>query len=489
MGCKPGQRVSVMPFTPMTGKLAREIEKDAQLVLNGFVDSVKRGDRITPAGELAPDSFDKLIILSPNHGLAIYRQCLAQGIPKNKICLITPYPDYRQISPGMHKWQKAIAEIKPKVLGWLQRHTKKLFRNNNQILLLAPDFVDLNIKQTGVELMRRHAKMVVATPTGRQAIRLRQAGFPVVDINSWRFVWVCLRSAVVVMDHNPITTLCINSLIGVRRIQIWHGIPLKRIGHLVNYKRVKYDAVISTSSWVTQQGFEPVFDTQRFVETGYPRNDVLTQRREELGELALTNHAIDQWATATGYRTVIYMPTWRSDSFDNNPIDLDKLNAFCQQNRIRLVIKMHPFIRANAFFDSLETDQFQYRQEYSNSIVFYPSSDDIYPLLGRSDLLITDYSSVYFDYLLVDKPIIFFAYDLQHYETTHGGFMLSFHQHTPGDKPTNFEQLCKAISQNLTQDNYQVARQQLRTLLFRPQAQRDSAAQVADLIEQLMREG
>jgi len=81
--------------------------------------------------------------------------------------------------------------------------------------------------------------------------------------------------------------------------------------------------------------------------------------------------------------------------------------------------------------------------------------------------LITDYSSVYFDYLLLNKPILFFVYDKKEYIQNQGDFMLDFDDSTPGIKVENVDDLENGILESLTNDAFKETRCSLKEKLFK----------------------
>lgn len=79
---------------------------------------------------------------------------------------------------------------------------------------------------------------------------------------------------------------------------------------------------------------------------------------------------------------------------------------------------------------------------------------DIYPILKYSDILISDYSSVYFDFLYTNKPIIFFCYDYKEWVESEGSVVLDYFSYSPGDKCYTFIELLNSILTNLKEDKY-----------------------------------
>jgi CDP-glycerol glycerophosphotransferase (TagB/SpsB family) len=152
------------------------------------------------------------------------------------------------------------------------------------------------------------------------------------------------------------------------------------------------------------------------------------------------------------------MPTYRENSFKSSPLDFEKLNSFCKEQSIIFIVKMHPF-ELLGLFDTISEIKL-------SNIIFYKAGCDIYPLLKSSDMLITDYSSIYFDYLLADKPIVYFVYDMAEYIASRGEFMLDFDEFTAGDRADTLEKLFEMITKNLSTDSYKSKRERLKNIFF-----------------------
>src|SRR5690606_28855222 len=109
-------------------------------------------------------------------------------------------------------------------------------------------------------------------------------------------------------------------------------------------------------------------------------------------------------------------PTYRDNGQNDHPIDWDALQQFLLQHNAVFVMKTHPFL---APFDELR------QQEGCDRIFHYPGRFNVYPWLADADLLITDYSSVAFDFLLCNKPVLHFIYDIEHYAKVRGQFAIA----------------------------------------------------------------
>jgi len=145
----------------------------------------------------------------------------------------------------------------------------------------------------------------------------------------------------------------------------------------------------------------------------------------------------------------VYMPTWRNDGTDfvtKAQFDWDKLNSALAKDNAIFILKLHPSTVMDMSFIS----------SYSN-IYNYPSTTDIYTVLPFMDCLITDYSSIYTDFLTMNKEIILFVYDYEEYMK--GSFKLSeYDKYYVGKRAYNFAQLLQIIESgedcHVPQDKY-----------------------------------
>lgn len=159
-------------------------------------------------------------------------------------------------------------------------------------------------------------------------------------------------------------------------------------------------------------------------------------------------------------KNILYAPTFRDidrNTILNAKFDLQRLNNFLKKFSAIFLIKFHPIIK-------LEKNL----QKYSN-IFFVSPNTDIYPLLKYVDILVTDYSSIYFDFLLLDKPIIFFPYDFEKYISKDRELYFNYNDFTPGMKANNFKELLKKIELTLTNknDEYKEFRKRIKNLVFK----------------------
>ena len=232
-----------------------------------------------------------------------------------------------------------------------------------------------------------------------------------------------LRSKVHIIDQG---TRDIIGILSVRciRINLWHGVPLKKIG---NYLRP------GGASWKKKFRVAGMWDDSYILATSEYIGKLLTiamGTREEYCLVASYPRNRDLYKINNEYSDndefkVFYLPTYRYEK-DVNPIlncDLVEWDNRLRENNIVLYIKPH--------YASL--DYWKVSSEFSN-IHIMDSSEDVYDMLKCTNLLITDYSSVYFDYMITRRPILFFPYDLDRYENIERGFVMPYEENTPGKK-------------------------------------------------------
>lgn len=272
---------------------------------------------------------------------------------------------------------------------------------------------------------------------------------------------------------------------GAVLVNLWHGVPLKTIEfdiqqgplaqvfqsptflekHLFNAHLFrKPEWVISTSDFVTETSFSSAFRVPavQCLPFGYPRLDPFHWSPEQ------SDKWLERWGNESFRhlikdlekfdRVYIYMPTWR----DANPgfvstigFDFAKLNEKLKQINGVLIMKLHIATPASSLASV---------KNFENIVVMNPK-DDVYPLLSRTTTLITDYSSIYIDYLLLNRPICYFVFDLEKYLSGSRGFYYEFEEVTPGVKVRTANEVAGFIDAD--SDENEEARSQLLVKLFK----------------------
>ena len=299
--------------------------------------------------------------------------------------------------------------------------------------------------------------------------------------------WQLLRCETAVVDSMDWSQSGrFTALRGARVVQLWHGVPLKRIELLVAeqiaaglppFRRLAFrvyrafigrhrrvDFLVSTSAFVAREAMMKCFNARFWPPTGYPRNDVLLN--EGLRQHPLMSIGVDvqaeqavRHARSRGQRVVLYTPTFRKhfvDPFTNGTLDLTSLERFAQLHDLLILVKLHPWMRQPADLGNA-----------SRGIVFANPDSDIYPLMAEVDVLVTDYSSIFFDYLLLDRPILFYCQDLDEYIDDDRGFIFDYEAMTPGHKVATQAEMESALARIMRgEDAWREQRRRVRDLVF-----------------------
>lgn len=296
---------------------------------------------------------------------------------------------------------------------------------------------------------------------------VRAKGYEAHLKNSFQGYYLSLRARVGVVSTGP-EDINHFTVARMKIVQLWHGIPFKKYGfanpefikknkwinsrfhHLISpylfHQFIKDNLYISTSV-LTQKNRSITFNVpkERVKITGQPRTDVFFRKTTE------KNRTIEiiREKKEKGLKIGIYMPTHRSEGeseFISNFLcnELDYINAELAELDVILLMKFH-------FYHLTESNK--HNNQYSN-VIFLNDRDfnqDIYPVLKETDFLVTDYSSVFLDYLLLDKPVIFSNFDYQNYLKTNTELFYDYQEITPGPKPENWHEVIKSIK-NISED-------------------------------------
>lgn len=230
-------------------------------------------------------------------------------------------------------------------------------------------------------------------------------------------------------------------------INLWHGVPLKKIALLdpnlkkaarIYFKKIfseNYTCILTTShELIPLMARSFAVSEDKIKVWGQPRNDGLFQKndcREILGQL---------FPDLPEYtKTVLYAPTFRDygqvQLFPFKDFDQEQLEAFLDEKNMLLFIRTHVAEQGSAAPYLGKRIRFLGNEQ----------AEDVTGILNIFDCLITDYSSIYIDYLLTDKPMIFLPYDRQQYLDGRG-MNFDYDDVTPGPKPETFNDFLDALS-------------------------------------------
>ena len=295
---------------------------------------------------------------------------------------------------------------------------------------------------------------------------LRRKGFPAVNASPSLYL-----SARVIVSSGSRAPYEVGRWI--RFVSLWHGIPIKSIFWLNTNDKGLYggslrkalyfladphlfapDYLLLAPPSIFKEVFQMAFniDQSKLILGPYPRNFVFIDRLygEEIN--AYTPEDFPE-----GKTIILYLPTYREYRLSMDITDvlpLSEINEVCRRYDALFLIKTH-------FFEDITTATRNYER-----IVILDNSKDIYPLLRRVDILITDYSSVALDFLYADKPILFYPYDFEDY-VKHRAQYIDYDLMTPGPKARSPKELLDSIIGALEgEDEYKHERSVIRKLVW-----------------------
>lgn len=269
----------------------------------------------------------------------------------------------------------------------------------------------------------------------------------IVPLESPEGQYYLMRSKIIFIRHTPLRNL-IFPVAGDLHfiINLWHGIPLKRIGvasldqqtkmTLITEQHAQCKAVIS-SSMVDRLAMTAAFYPLTYADiwpTGLPRNDFIVRDFDKLP--ADFREESERLSKALNHRKLIlFMPTFRnggaSSLYKFKPEELQKLNLLLKRHNAVLGIREHMASTTNGYIDAMSNlpiIQLNVKQ-FNNPEILY----------RHAECLITDYSSCFIDFMLTDKPMISFVYDYDYYAGVERGLFYELKGVFPGPLCKDFK--------------------------------------------------
>lgn len=240
--------------------------------------------------------------------------------------------------------------------------------------------------------------------------------------------------------------------------QCWHGTPLKRLGFDIKvkgenairsvkelkqtyeYDASRYSYMLSPSKFCTEK-FTSAFNLKEIgkenciIEVGYPRNDALFKYNQKY-----VSDLKKKLNIPKDKKIILYAPTWRDNQYKAGVgytyelgINFDEFQKRFDKEYI-ILFRTHYFVASSIDLS-----------KYKGFIIDVSSYDDINDLYILADILLTDYSSVFFDYANLKKPILYYMYDFDEYKNNMRDFYIDLDE-LPGPIVKTEEELYKEIS-------------------------------------------
>ncbi len=320
----------------------------------------------------------------------------------------------------------------------------------------------------------KNRKLVWISTKKSTVEHIRSLGYNAYHVASFKGLWYALRGKYwFVNSYSSDIAFCLAG--SAKIVNLWHGVPMKAIEfgitkgdlakryiqrdirdtffHPAPFRRPDY--MVSTTDFfdgVFSQSFR--IRKEQCIQTGCPRNLLLSKPLDEVNQFIqkYESQATKQLvAHIQQYDTVlVYMPTWRDSQREcfANGFDLNALNTCAVKQNACVLMKPH----ANTIIDK--------SVEYSN-LIFLDGNVDMYCILPYTHVLITDYSSILYDYILMpDKHVILFHYDYEEYVNSRE-FIFDIQDNIVGKQVYTFEELLEVI----THADYAINQDDLQRIL------------------------
>ena len=273
-------------------------------------------------------------------------------------------------------------------------------------------------------------------------------------INRLSFKWIYYMATAEYWVTNSRLPLWIPKPLHTKYIQTWHGTPLKKLGvdienvHMpgTNTHKYKKSFLLEASKWdylispnaYSSEIFKRAFGFKKtIIESGYPRNDILINGNNPT-TISKIKHL---YRLPSNKKVIMYAPTWRDNQYHDIgkyrfdlQLDLNKMKKYLGEEYV-ILLRLHYLVAENVNLEGFQ--DFVYDCSHHQ---------DIRELYLISDILITDYSSVFFDYAILKRPMIFFAYDIEEYRDNLRGFYFDFESKVPGPIVKTTDELIDEIN-------------------------------------------
>lgn len=258
-------------------------------------------------------------------------------------------------------------------------------------------------------------------------------------------------------------------------LNTWHGTPLKNMGFDIPGANItqgntvrnllSVDYLISSSPYMTQTAYKNSYKLQNLyegtiLEEGFPRNDrFFEQDREEIFR-KFQQYGVD---VEKEKKIILYAPTWRGEEYSKPDTSLKevyeilhKIEEKVDLNEYQILVKLHQIVYHYINENKVEMD--------GEKKKFIPASMDTNEILAVTDVLISDYSSIFYDFLITGRPILFYTPDIHEFEQYRGLYFTQ--ENLPGPVASDLEQL-GTLLENISdavkpyQEIYQKVRKQI----------------------------
>ncbi len=444
------KKIYLAPHSPMTLALESYLESKT-INIKGFIDKNKKDTNIRQIEKVSNAELDYILILSPNHFDVIASEYL-KYISQDKIIKVT-------IENGKYVFEDDFT-ITRREFAYIP---KNIEIDRKKIVFISKGFIGSNNKSLYLYCVKNNINATILTDNSEQIDELKEHNLPYQLLDTPEADYEIAIAKYIIFDQGNYTYLPPLHP-SQKTIQLWHGVGLKKMSKLNN---IIYDYFISTSEWTNETNFEHIFSAKEFLNLGYPRNDIFYRDEDEL-DLIFCDRDIYNIVKNGSKKVILYMPTHRENHSSIN-LDFKRLNQKLVQIDAIFILKLHPFVLEH-YKDSEISD-------YEN-IFLHNGSGDVYPILNYVDILVSDYSSVVYDFLLLDREIIFYNYDMDEY-MKNVSLLFDYDSFSPGIKAKTQDELENAF---VAIDEYKQTRAKMRNLFFDKIAMDVTSKNIIDML-------
>ncbi len=342
---------------------------------------------------------------------------------------------------------KKILQLLVAIPGWVLLLLSYLFPRDQNIVVFGTHTGAFsgNIKALLLENNQLELKKIFIGSSRAIVSTASSYGIDAYSKYSVKGLWYSLRAGTYVYSSYPSD---INYWLsgGAKYVNVWHGTPLKKIERDVNtgyyalrnkykgfyilfapYFFVKPDILLTASEY-EKKCFKSAFDVS---------DEVCLC----LFPPRLQNYVTEKVHIDSKLNKILYAPTWRDDhSFMlEEHIDFHRMNEFLAKMNSILYIKLHP------------SDNTSFGGEWTNIVVVSPEKD-IYTIMHDCNILITDYSSMLFEYLYIDRNVVLFCPDNEKYQKRSREFYFDICKEPLGEIALDFDSLLEVLEINIVNE-------------------------------------
>ena len=314
---------------------------------------------------------------------------------------------------AIHEVLQWLHDEKLKIVGYIYKLFKRMPLKYNRVLFLSDSRANMN----------GNFEFVYKELIARGGFDIKSILKPSIDakwniVEKFKFLYYVATSKYIILDDFYPKIYEFKLRKDVELIQLWHacgafktfgfsrlgkaGGPKLRSKNHRNYTR----AIVSSENIRKHYAEGFGISVNKVVATGVPRTDIFF---DEKYATEITNKIKGKYPILQNKKVIMFAPTFRGNGQKTAYYDFDKFDIDMLYNNLKeeyvIIMKIHPFVKNIPKID----------EKYSDFIIDLSKEREINDLLFVSDILITDYSSVCFEFALLNRPMIFFAYDMNSY--------------------------------------------------------------------------